>query len=83
MYKYESMAMIIRDYLASTNKSVVLLTALEARKLDGMDEYASNSCYENVARAMECVSERYFRGTLINEGQRGSSTFTYEYILKW
>ena len=42
MYNYEHMAIIIKDYLkqfeGQTEK--VHLTALEARKLPGMDNYA-------------------------------------------
>ena len=82
MYKYESMAIIIKDYLSSLNSPTAQLTALDARKLPGMDNYAANSCYDNVARAMDHVASIYFKGTVINEDKRGSSTFTYEYVLK-
>lgn len=82
MYKYESMALIIKDYLSSLNTPIAQLTALDARKLPGMDQYASNSCYDNVARAMDHVGNTYFKGHALNEEKRGSSTFTYEYHLK-
>lgn len=44
-----------------------------------MDDYASNSCYQNVCRAMDVVSERYYEGRLLNPEKRSSSTFSYEY----
>ena len=82
MYKYESMAQIIRDYLSALNSHVTQLTALDARKLPGMDQYASNTCYNNVARAMDHVANTYYKGRILNEEKRRSSTFTYEYQLK-
>lgn len=82
MYKYKSMALIIRDYLSSLNTPIVQLSALDARKLPGMDEYAANSCYDNVARAMDYVAMNYYKGNPLNEDKRGSSTFSYEYTLQ-
>ena len=81
MYNYEHMAIIIKDYLqqfeGQTEK--VHLTALEARKLPGMDNYAKNTSYDNVARAMDRVGEIYYRGIECSEGKRASSTFAYDY----
>ena len=44
-YKYLGMAEIIREYLMGFKgkEHVVRLTAKEARKLDGMDEYANKN----------------------------------------
>ncbi len=82
MYKYEHMALIIKEYLDTKGKGKHILTSLEARQLKGMDNYASNTCVPNVCKAMDVVAERYYEGKLINEEKRGSSTFTYEYIVK-
>ena len=82
MYKYESMAIIIKEYLSSLNTPTAQLTALDARKLSGMDQYAANTCYKNIAKAMDYVATIYFEGNALNEEKRGNSTFTYEYILK-
>jgi hypothetical protein len=57
MKKNEYMAIIIRDYLSSLGKGTHTLTALDARKLSGMDDYAANSCYPNVCIAMDKVAK--------------------------
>ncbi len=79
MYKYEYMALIIKGYLDTKSSGNYIITSGEARKLPGMDDYASNSCYQNVCRAMDVVSERYYEGRLLNPEKRSSSTFSYEY----
>lgn len=81
MYKYEQMALLIKEYLDSKGSGKHILTSLEARKIDGMDKYAKNSCYPNVCRAMDVVAERYYKGIVLNEEKRGSCTFSYEYYL--
>lgn len=84
-YKYLGMAEIIRDYLLTfqEKESVVRLTAKEARKLDGMDEYANNTCYNNVGRAMEHVAEHYIYGKQVpgTERGKGNSTYAFDYEL--
>ena len=79
--KYVGMAGIIRDYLLTFKgkESVVSLTAREARKLEGMDEYASNKCYNNVGRAMEFVAEHYFYGKQVSGTVKGNSTYVFVY----
>lgn len=81
MFNYEHMAIIIKDYLKQYEGQVekIHLTALEARKLPGMDNYAKNTSYDNVARAMDRVSEIYYHGIESCEGKRASSTFAYDY----
>ncbi|SOC16426.1 hypothetical protein [Pseudobutyrivibrio ruminis] len=81
MKKNEYMAMIIKDYLRSLGKGTHTLTALEARKLPGMDDYAANSCYPNVCIAMDKVAKEYYVGTALNDHNQ-SSTYAYEYIVK-
>ena len=44
-----------------------------------MDNYAKNTSYDNVARAMDRVGEIYYRGIECSEGKRASSTFAYDY----
>lgn len=82
-YKYFGMAEIIRDYLMSLRgkETVVRLTAKEARKLEGMDEYANNTCYNNVGRAMEYVAEHYVYGKQVpgTERGKGNSTYAFDY----
>lgn len=82
-YKYLGMAEIIRDYLLTFkgNESVVRLTAKEARKLYGMDEYANNTCYNNVGRAMEHVAKHYIYGKQVpgTERGKGNSTYAFDY----
>lgn len=82
-YKYFGMAEIIRDYLLTfdNTKDVVRLTAKDARKLDGMDEYAKNTCYDNVGRAMEYVAEHYISGKQVpgTERGKGNSTYAFDY----
>lgn len=84
-YKFLGMAEIIRDYLQSFigTESIVRLTAKEARKLDGMDEFANNTCYNNVARAMEYVAENYVYGKQVpgTERGKGNSTYAFDYEL--
>ena len=84
-YKYIGMAEIIRDYLLSYKgtKRVVRLTAKEARKLDGMDEYAENTCYSNVGRAMEYVADNFIYGKQVEGTERGkgNSTYAFDYEL--
>lgn len=79
--KYVGMADVIREYLFTLKgkESVVRLTAGEARKLEGMDEYASNTCYNNVGRAMEYVAEHYFYGKQVSGTVKGNSTYAYDY----
>ena len=83
MYKYESMATIIKVHLEQYKGTITpaRLTAKEARELDGMDNYAENTCYPNVARAMEYVSEHYYPGTVVPGTVRGSTTYAFDYDL--
>ncbi|MDD3194113.1 MAG: hypothetical protein PHE47_09815 [Oscillospiraceae bacterium] len=83
MYKYESMAEIIKAHLDQRigTTGPVRLSAKEAREFDGMDDYAENTCYPNVARAMEYVSEHYYPGTVVPGTVRGSTTFAIDYNL--
>lgn len=78
-YKYLGMAEIIRDYLITFRgkESVVRLTAKDARKLDGMDEYANNTCYNNVGRTMKHVAEHYIYGKQVSGTERGKGNSTY------
>lgn len=80
-YKYLKMAEIIRDYLMSLKGTevVVRLTAKEARKIDGMDKYANNTCYNNVGRAMEYVAEHYICGKQVPGTERGKGNSTYAF----
>lgn len=80
-YKYLGMAEIIRDYLLSFNgtENVVRLTAKEARKIEGMDAYANNTCYNNVGRAMEFVAEHYIHGKQVPGTERGKGNSTYAF----
>ena len=82
-YKYLGMAEIIRDYLFSFKgkEDVVRLTASEARKLDGMDEYANNTCYNNVGRAMEYVADHYVYGKQVpgTDKGKGNATYAFDY----
>lgn len=80
-YKYIGMAEIIRDYLLTFKgkQSIVRLTAKEARKLEGMDKYANNSCYNNVGRAMEYVSEHFVYGKQVDGTERGKGNSTYAF----
>ncbi len=80
MYKYEKMAKLIESYLLkNTNKKEsVLLSALEVRKIDGMDSICPNTCYDNVCRAMDAVN--IFPSIYIT-GKRASSTYTLQYNL--
>ena len=84
-YKYIGMAEIIYDYLMTfkDKQTVVRLTAKDARKLDGMDKYANNTCYNNVARAMEYVAEHYVYGKQVQgtEKGKGNSTYAFDYEL--
>lgn len=79
MYKYESMALIIRDYLAKFEgqEKPVRLTVKDARKLDGMDIYAQNQCSNNVGRAMEYVLDNYYGGSQVSGTERGKGNSTY------
>lgn len=79
VYKYISMAEIIRDHLLSLKgtEKVVRLSAGEARKLDGMDRYAKNTCYDNVGRAMEYVAEHYIYGKQVQGLERGKGNASY------
>lgn len=83
--KYVGMAKIIRDYLLTFKgkESIVRLTAKEARKLDGMDNYAQNTCYDNVCRAMEYVVKSYVQGNQVpgTERGKGNSTYAIDYDL--
>lgn len=78
-YKYMDMAEVIRDYLISFQgtKKIVRLTAKEARQLDGMDNYAANTCYNNVCRAMEYVAEEYVYGNVVTGTEKGKGNSTY------
>lgn len=80
-HKYIGMAEIIRDYLLTFKgrESVVRLTAKDARKLDGMDEYANNYCYNNVGRALEYVSENFIFGKQVQGTERGKGNATYAF----
>ena len=79
-YKYLGMAEIIRDYLITLKgMNIVRLTAKEARKLDGMDEYAKNTCYNNVGRAMEYVAEHYVYGKQVPGTERGKGNSSYAF----
>ena len=80
-YKYLGMAEIIREYLMGFKgkERVVRLTAKEARTLDGMDEYANNTCYNNVGRAMEYVAEHYIYGKQVPGTERGKGNSTYAF----
>lgn len=77
--KYVGMAKIIRDYLFSFKgkESVVRLTAKEARKLEGMDNFAQNTCYDNVCRAMDYVAKSYVYGNQVTGTERGKGNSTY------
>lgn len=81
MIKYVQMSLIIRDYLKQFEgqSEKVRLTALEARKLPGMDDFAENKSYANVAKAMETVEACYYRGEICNPEKRESSTYALEY----
>ena len=79
--KYVGMAKIIRDYVLSFKgkESVVRLTARDARKLEGMDNFAQNTCYNNVCNALEYVAKNYISGEQVPETTRGKGNATYAF----
>ena len=81
MKKNDYMAIIIKNHLETLGPGKHLLKSSDARKLHGMDNYASNTCYKNVCLAMDKVAKQYHEGKALNNNNQ-SSTYEYEYIIK-